>query len=284
MKEQNHNIKNLILDMDGVLWHGETPVPGLVPFFDTLRQQSLGFVLATNNATKTADQYVEKLKGFGPEVTPSQILTSSQATAHYLRQQYPAGSRAYIVGEIGLHDAMKRQEFFILEADGFVGADARAEVVVVGMTREFNYLQLASAAYLINNGAQFVGTNPDTTFPTEIGPLPGAGSILAFLETATLKPPLVIGKPNKGMFEEALRRIGGTMADTVMVGDRLNTDIAGGHRAGLRTILLLSGITRSEDLAESPIQPDWIFADLASLTSFLRQADERTFGLGDSLP
>ena len=137
------------------------------------------------------------------------------------------------------------------------------------MTRHVCYKQLASASHFINKGATFVGTNPDVTFPTEIGPLPGAGSILAFIETATGVEPIVIGKPNRAVFDEAIGRLSGTPSDTAMVGDRLNTDIAGGHEAGLRTILLLSGISSRTDLLNSPVQPDWIFSDLRELTSFL---------------
>lgn len=267
--EENNQIKNLIIDMDGVLWQGETPMSDLVEFFDTLRRKQKGFVLATNNATKTPDQYVEKLAKFGVDILNFQILTSSEATANFIRRQFPTSKEAYVVGEIGLKKAMRAQGFELLEAEGFVGAGARVDFVVVGMTRHVCYQQLASAAYLVNNGAKFVGTNPDVTIPTEVGPLPGAGSLLAFLETATNMTPIVVGKPFETMFEEALRRLDGTTADTVMVGDRLNTDIAGGHKAGLRTIMLLTGITKEEDLANADVQPDWVFPNLTHLATFL---------------
>ena len=242
----------------------------LVDLFDTIDEMKMGFVLATNNATKVASQYVEKLARFGVTVPADQILTSSEATASYLRNHFPAGSRAFVVGEDGLESAMQAQGFRILDNDSFVGQDSRAEVVVVGMTRFACYKQLASAAYLINQGAKFVGTNPDVTFPTEIGPLPGAGSYIAFLQTATGMEPLVIGKPNQAMFAEALRRLESSPADTVMIGDRLNTDIAGAHLSGMRSILLLSGISQKEDLNGSPFQPTWIFNDLNELGAFLR--------------
>lgn len=266
---ENNQIKNLIIDMDGVLWRGETPMSGLVEFFDTLRRKHKGFVLATNNASKTPEQYVEKLANFGVEISNFQILTSSEATANFIRRQYPASKSAYIVGEFGLQEAMSAQGFDLLETDGFVGAGAKVDFVVVGLSKNVCYQQLANAAYLINNGARFVGTNPDVTIPTEVGPLPGAGSLLSFIETATNVTPIIIGKPYETMFEEALRRLDGTTADTVMVGDRLNTDIAGGHRAGLRTIMLLTGITNEEDLAKADIQPDWVFSNLTSLATYL---------------
>jgi 4-nitrophenyl phosphatase len=270
MSEQIQPIRNLIIDMDGVLWHRDRPVPGLQAFFRQLRLSGIGFVLATNNARNVATQYSDKLAGFGVEVPPEQILTSAEATSRYLRTSYPEGTRVYVVGDSGLRIALAENGFELLEGNGFVGAEARADIVVVGFTPHFCYDQLASATYLINSGASFIGTNPDVTFPTEYGPLPGAGSMLAFLETATGVKPVVLGKPNAAIFEQALRILGGTQSDTVMVGDRLSTDIEGGHAAGLRTVLLLSGISTLDDVARTNARPDWILDDLAALTNLLR--------------
>lgn len=275
MDKSDSSIRNLILDMDGVLWHGETPVPGLKQFFEQLRRSGIGFVLATNNARKVATQYSEKLAGFEVSVPPKQILTSAEATALHLRDAYPNGATVYVVGDTGLQLAMTDRNFTLLPAEGFVGGDARADIVVVGFTPYFCYEQLASAAYLINHGARFVGTNPDITFPTEYGPLPGAGSMLSFLETATGVSPTVLGKPGRAIFAEALRLLNGTTQDTVMVGDRLGTDIAGGHGAGLRTVLLLSGISQMEDIDSFEVKPDWILTDLQELTTFIKEQDRR---------
>ncbi len=272
MNDKQNQISNLILDMDGVLWHGERPVPGLAEFFYELKRNRVGFILATNNATKTQQQYVEKLERFGVEVSIQQILTSSEATAGYLRQNHPDWESAFVLGEIGLHRAMNNQGFTFLSEDFEEMEDivsARADVVVVGMTRHVCYRHLAIANYLINHGAAFVGTNPDITFPSEIGSMPGAGSILAFLQTSSGITPEVIGKPNSIMFEEAIRRLGSTVNDTIMVGDRMNTDIAGAHSAGLRSVLLLSGIATQEELMNSEIQPDWVFETLSEFTSAL---------------
>ena len=272
MNDKQNQISNLILDMDGVLWHGERPVPGLAEFFYELKRNRVGFILATNNATKTQQQYVEKLGRFGVEVSIQQILTSSEATAGYLRQNHPDWESAFVLGEIGLHRAMNNQGFTILSEDLEEMEDivsARADVVVVGMTRHVCYRHLAIANYLITHGASFVGTNPDITFPSEIGSMPGAGSILAFLQTSSGITPEVIGKPNGIMFEEAIRRLDGTVNDTAMVGDRMNTDIAGAHSAGLRSILLLSGIAMREELMNSEIQPDWVFETLSEFTGAL---------------
>jgi 4-nitrophenyl phosphatase len=274
MNQKTNLISNFILDMDGVLWHGETPVPGLASFFDEIDRRQIGYILATNNATKTQQQYAEKFKRFGVEVPVERILTSSEATAGYLREAHPLWRSAYVIGEIGLQKAMTDKGFEILDDNIEELASLRADVVVVGMTRHFCYRHLATANLLINQGAAFVGTNPDVTFPHELGKMPGAGSILAFLETSSGVTPEVIGKPNGIMFREAIRRLRAAIASTVMVGDRLNTDIAGAQAIGLRTILLLSGISTKEDLGEAVIQPDWVFDDLKSLTS----------ALGDSVP
>ena len=268
-------IENLIVDMDGVLWRGQTPMPGLPRFFEVVRQLDLGFVLATNNATKIAAQYSAKLAEFGVDVPQAQILTSAEATAGFLQGKYPAGTRAYVVGDEGLRTAMRRHDFEILDGEGFVPEDARAELVVVGFTRHACYEQLASAAYLIDHGARFIGTNPDVTFPAEIGPLPGAGSLQAFIQTATGQEPTIIGKPERPIFEEAVARLGGIPETTAMVGDRLETDITGAQRAGMLTILLLSGVTNEDDLAASDLQPDLVFDDLMSLSAyFLEEARE----------
>lgn len=263
--------QNLIIDMDGVLWRGETPVPGLLDFFAVLRAQGLAFVLATNNATKTAAQYERRLAGYGVEIPARQILNSAEASALFLRHKLIPGAAVYVVGEEGLRMAMEEQGLKVLAADGFIGPESRADAVVVGFTRYVCYPQLASAAHLINHGADFIGTNPDVTIPTEMGPLPGAGSLLAFIKAATGVEPVIVGKPNRTLFDEALRRLNSQPQATAMVGDRLTTDIAGGSAAGLKTILLLSGVTDQAELEASSIQPDLVFEDLRALTTYLQR-------------
>lgn len=269
-------LKNLILDMDGVLWRGETPMPGLATFFETLRDARINFVLATNNATKVATQYAEKLRGFGVTVSPSAILTSAEATAAYLENRFPPGASAYVVGEAGLRQAMESQGFSILpESDeaNFVDPQLRADVVVVGFTRYACYRHLATAVHLINNGALFVGTNPDVTFPNEVGPMPGAGAYLAFIEAATNQQPTVVGKPGRAIFDEALNRLGAAREETAMVGDRLETDIVGAQAAGLKTIMLLSGVTSPQRLEASDIRPDFVYDNIEELRRNLLRSD-----------
>jgi len=247
-------------------------MPGLREFFGFLEEAQIGYVLATNNATKTAEMYEEKISGFGIKIPAKYILNSAEATARYLRHNFPDSHLAYIVGEAGLQNAMRDQNFTIINSDGFIGNSVEADVVVVGFSRYFTYPQLASAAHLINGGAKFIGTNPDVTIPTEYGSLPGAGSLLAYIKTATGQDPIVIGKPNLPLFEEALHVLKSTPETTAMVGDRLNTDIDGGQSAGLKTILLLSGITKREDLVDSAVQPDCVLEDLNALREFLSTA------------
>ncbi len=257
-------INNLILDMDGVLWRGETPMPGLVDFFATLRRLNMGFALATNNATKTAVMYVEKLARFGVEISPEHIITSAEATAAYLREDYAAGTAVYVVGDQGLHDAMRAQGFDIVTPkEAYRGRETA--VVVAGFARSATYDILAMGAHLVNRGARFVGTNPDPSYPSEIGPLPGAGSLLAFIETGTGVKPTIVGKPGPIMFRQAMKRLGSTPHNTAMVGDRLSTDIAGGKNAGLHTILVLSGISTRAEAENGAVRPDFIFADINEL-------------------
>lgn len=265
-----NQIQNLIIDMDGVLWHGETPLPGFNAFFDTLRELDLRFVLATNNASKTLAQYQQKLAGFGVSLDREQIITSAEATGQYLGREYAAGTAVYVVGDDGLREAMSTRGFRLVSAEEAAKGETAA-VVVVGFTRHVTYPELAMGSLLVHKGAAFIGSNPDVSFPSEYGPLPGAGALIALIQAATGVEPTIIGKPGPIIFREAMEKLGGAPNHTAMVGDRLNTDIAGAKAAGLRSILLLSGISKREDLAESSLQPDYIFDDIIALSKALRQ-------------
>jgi 4-nitrophenyl phosphatase len=269
-------INKLILDMDGVLWKGETALPGLVAFFDELRTAGIPFVLATNNARKTVEQYTQKLARFGVVVPSERILTSAEATATYLADEYPGGTSVYIVGGEGLHHALSSRGFQIITPDD-VRAGATAELVVVGFTPEATYEQLAMGSLLVHKGAHFIGTNPDPSVPNELGPLPGAGALQAVISAATGIQPTVIGKPGPIIFHEALRRLGNDKTGTAMVGDRLSTDVAGAKAAGLTAILLLSGISTRAEAEAGSVKPDLIFNDIKELAHYLRyeQADGR---------
>lgn len=254
--------------MDGVLWRGDTPLPGLAELFDTLNDKQINYVLATNNATKTAVMYTERLAGYGVTVPPEKIVTSAEATAGYLAEQYAPGTAVYPVGDKGLRDALTAKGFTLLSMEA-VFKGATAPLVVAGFFRGLSYELLAAGALLLTKGARFVGTNPDVSFPSEYGRLPGAGAVQAFLSAATGIEPEIVGKPERIMYDQAVKRLGGSPETTAMVGDRLNTDMAGALNAGLRTILVLSGITQPDDLDDSSIQPEFVFDDIVALRQAL---------------
>ena len=243
--------------MDGVLYRGDEAIAGTRELIDFLRQQGIGFVLATNNATRTPQQFVDKLAGMAVQVHTQEVLTSSLATASYLARIAPPGAEVFVVGMDGLRTALEEAGFRLVE-DG-------AEFVVAGMDFTICYDRLAQASLQIRAGARFIGTNPDITFPSERGILPGAGSLLAFLEAASGVQPIIVGKPGTAMLEQALVRMGAQPATTAMLGDRLETDILAGQRAKLHTILVLSGVTDEVILSGSEIQPDLVFNDVAHL-------------------
>lgn len=255
------NIRAFAIDGDGVLYRGDEPLPGLVAFFAFLRQKSLPVALVTNNATKTQQSFADKLARFGVEISPAEIVTAAVATAEYLKMNFEPGTRMFAIGE-GVRHA--------LEAAGFTLADRDVEAVVVGMDTELTYAHLRTATVLINRGAAFIGTNPDKSFPFEGGFAPGNGAILAALTAATGVEPFIVGKPYPPMFRLALRTMGVDAAHAAMIGDRLETDILGGRRAGMATILVLSGVTSPQLLAESDIQPDMVFNGLEDLLAALR--------------
>ncbi len=260
------NVRALVADMDGVFWRGDTPVPGMADFFDFIHRRPLPFVLATNNASKTPDQYVEKLARFDVTVDRSYILTSALATAEYVRQHFPAGAPVYVVGQDGLRVALGEAGFEVV-------ADSSRPVtaVVAGIDFALTYETLKHAALLIQRGAEFVGSNGDLTFPIEGGFAPGAGSILAAIQAATQVEPVVIGKPGRFMFEIALQKMDATPEETVMVGDRLETDILGGQQAGLHTIMVKTGVDNENTMAEKGVQPDMIFEGVQELTAYWKK-------------
>lgn len=248
-------ITHLIIDMDGVLYLGDRPMRGLGGFFRFLRERSIRFILATNNSTRTPQEYVKKLAGMGVQVSPEEVLVSGQAAARYLAGEYRPGTRVHVFGMPALKQAMT--------AEGFVLADKDVQLVVASMDREVSYEKLKRASLLIRQGARFIATNLDPTNPSEEGLLPGTGSMIAALETASGVRPAVIGKPEPIMYRLAMKQMGARPGSTAAIGDRADTDILGGKRAGLTTICVLSGSSnRSEALA---FEADMIFEDIADL-------------------
>lgn len=254
------NLKAAIIDMDGVLWRGDTPLPGLTRFFDFLHQRAIPFILATNNASKTVEQYQTKLANFGIVIEPKNVMTSSLATAAYLEEILPDRGQLYVVGQEGLRQAM-RQAGFTVMADHSQPVAA----VVAGIDFELTYDKLKSATLLIRRGARFIATNSDLTFPSEEGMYPGAGAILAAIEAATGVKPISIGKPEPLMFQIAMRKMGSQPAETVMIGDRLETDVLGAQRVNINTIMVTTGVDNEETISQKGIHPDLVLPGLEEL-------------------
>ncbi len=250
------DISHLIVDMDGVLYRGDAPLPGLQAFFAFLRERPIPFVLATNNSTQTPQQRVQKLARMGVQILPQEVLNSGQATARALARDYPPGTRVHVFGSPALREAVTEE--------GFVLADENVELVVASMDWDVTYDKLKRAALLVRGGARFVATNLDPTQPTNEGLLPGTGSLIAALRAATDTEPLVVGKPEPTMFQLAMDQMGARPETTATIGDRLDTDILGAQRAGLITICMLSGSTSSRAEAEAYCC-DFIFLGIAEL-------------------
>jgi 4-nitrophenyl phosphatase len=255
-------LRGLVVDMDGVLWQGDTPMPGLHEFFDVLEQRQIKFILATNNNTQTPEGFAQKARKFGVEVQPEQVVTAAVATVHYLRSKYPPGSRIYVVGEAALKD--------LISEAGFTLADTSVNAVVATMDRQLTYEMLKRATLLIRGGADFFGPNPDVAYPTPEGLVPGGGAILAAISASSDRQPIIIGKPESWMFRIAMERMRTGVDETASLGDRLETDILGGQRLGLKTILVFGGVSTAADLTSSPIQPTWVFSGIEELTQILQ--------------
>jgi 4-nitrophenyl phosphatase len=250
-------MRYLITDMDGVLWRGREPLPGLVEFFQFLRAHDIRFVCATNNASTRAEKLAQRLQGWGADVQPEEIVTSSSATADYLETILPRGARLYVIGMDGLRAP--------LEQKGFVLADEDVAAVVVGIDWHVTYDHFRRAALNIRAGAKFIGTNGDRTFPNPEGIVPGNGALLALIEAATDVKPFIVGKPSPTLYQMAMKRLGAVEDQTLVLGDRLETDILGAVLLGLKSALVLSGVTTREQLAASEYQPDWVFEDIRAL-------------------
>jgi len=251
----------MILDMDGVLWRDDQPIGDLPAIFQRLSENGIRVLLATNNSTRTVNQYLNKVSSFGVHLEPWQILTSSQATAHFLKQRFPQGGSVYVVGEQALVDT--------LQESGFFQGEETPLAVVAGMDRQVTYAKLRQATRFILNGAPFIGTNPDRTFPTPEGLVPGAGAVLAAIQAATDVSPVIAGKPSPAIYEIALQRIKCSPQETLVVGDRPETDISGGQQIGCLTALVLSGVVDQVQAQAWRPAPDIIAADLESVVAVI---------------
>lgn len=249
--------KALILDMDGVLWRGDEWLVEPAGLFARLNAAGIVVGLATNNATRTPAYYIEKFAAEGVTLEPRQIVNSGIAAAHFLVERFPDRGDVIVVGEWGLVETLANY--------GFRENGAGSVAVVCGMDRQVTYDKIKHASMAIRAGALFIGTNPDRTFPTPEGLAPGAGAILAAIEAASDVLPTITGKPEPAMYEILLKELGTAPADTLVVGDRLETDIAGGLALGSPTALVLSGVSTRANALASTFPPDHIFPDLNAL-------------------
>lgn len=263
------DVRALIFDLDGVIWRGHTPIAGAVEAVLRLRASGRRCFYATNNSRLLQSEFATRLRDIGLQLEDEDVLTSSAATAWHLQSHFAARPfTAYVVGEHGIKTELERVGGDVLDearADISAGVDA----VVVGIDRFFTYEKLRLAQKFLLRGALFIATNSDWTFPTEDGVIPGAGSIVAAVQAASQIEPLIIGKPAPAMLLGALERFNLAASTCVMVGDRLDTDIACGHRAGLRAFWVSTGVHTREQ-AEAALgdeKPDALFEDLPQLSA-----------------
>ncbi len=244
-------VRYLVSDMDGVIYRGKSLIPGARDFIEKLHQKGIRFLFLTNNSEQTPLDLKRKLESMGlTGVEEENFITSAIVTASFLESQKKGGN-VYVVGGGGLISEIYKA--------GFSVSEQNCDYVVVGKTTTYNYEMLRKAVNLISKGAKFIATNPDVVDPTEAGIEPACGSLLAPIETATGQKPYVVGKPNPLMMTIALKKLGAHPEETVMVGDRMDTDIVAGMEAGMRTCLVLSGVSDRATIDRFPYRPDYVF-------------------------
>jgi NagD protein len=250
------SIKNYLMDMDGVILRGTTLIPGAAEFVRRLRAQGIPYLILTNNSQYTARDLHVRLSYMGLDVPPEAIFTSALATAQFLHSQRPGG-RAYAIGESGLTTA--------LHDIGYILTDQEPEYVVLGETTAYSFERITRAIRFVTAGARFIATNSDVMGPGEGGIVPATGAVAALISAATGVKPYFVGKPNPLMMRTALRTIEAHSEESVMIGDRMDTDIVAGIESGLRTILVLSGVTKREEVERFPYRPTWIMESVADI-------------------
>ena len=248
--------KNYLIDMDGVLVKGRTPLPGASEFISRLLECRVKFLILTNNPLYTQRDLEHRLNSMGLNVPADHIFTSAIATARFLQSQCPNG-KAFVIGESGLTQA--------LHEVGYVQTDINPDYVVLGEVNNYNFELITKGVRLIKDGALFIATNPDSTGPLEAGIVPATGALAALIQKATGKEPFFVGKPNPLMMRSALRYLGVHSEDTIMVGDRMDTDIVAGVMSGLDTILVLSGVSTRADVEKFPYRPTLILDSVADI-------------------
>jgi NagD protein len=255
-----HQVRAWLSDMDGVLVQEEEPIPGAAEFVSRLVETGRPFLLLTNNSIFTPRDLKARLHRSGIDVPESAIWTSALATAQFLDDQRPEGT-AYVIGEAGLTTALHEIGYVLTERD--------PDYVVLGETRTYSFQAITTAIRLIERGARFIATNPDVSGPSQEGSIPATGSVAALITKATGVDPYFVGKPNPLMMRSALNRIDAHSESTVMVGDRMDTDMVAGLEAGLRTVLVLTGSTRPEQVERFPYRPSKVVASVAEVVQLV---------------
>jgi len=238
-----------ICDMDGVIYHGNKLLDGVTEFVNWMIQQDKKFVFLTNSPEKTPHELSMKLERMGLSVSPDHFYTSAMATAEFLHSQAP-GCTAYVIGEAALSKAMYDQGIYM--------NDINPDYVVIGETRTYCFEKIEKAIALVGKGAKLIGANPDTVGVTEQGIMPATGSLVAPIEISTGKKAYFVGKPNPLMLRHGLRKLGCHSEDIAFIGDRMDTDIIAGIESNVDTVLVLSGVTRREDIDQFPYRPKYI--------------------------
>lgn len=251
--------KSVLSDMDGVIYRGGELIPGAQDFINRLLAGNYPFLFLTNNSEQTPLDLLRKLEGLGVKgLTEAHFLTSAMATAIFLSQQGD-GRTAYVIGGAGLSTELYNVGFSITEKN--------PDYVVVGKTKNYNYEMISKACELIHKGARFIATNPDVVDPVASGVLePACGSLIAPIVTATGKKPYIVGKPNAMMMLIARKKLGSHSENTVMIGDRMDTDIIGGMEAGMITCLVLSGVSKRSTVGEFPYRPTHVFNNVGEIS------------------
>jgi NagD protein len=253
---ERREIRSWLMDMDGVLVHEQSAIPGADRFLERLREQGLPFLVLTNNSMYTRRDLTARLRTIGLDVPEEAIWTSALATADFLASQRPGGT-AFAIGEAGLTTA--------LHEAGYTLTDKAPDYVVLGETRTYSFERIAQAIRLVVSGARFIATNPDPTGPTPDGPLPATGSVAALISRASGVDPYFVGKPNPLMMRSALNAIDAHSETAAMVGDRMDTDVVSGLEAGMHTVLVLTGITSRIEAERFPYRPSRIVDSIADL-------------------
>lgn len=254
-----------ICDMDGVLYHGNKLLPGVKEFVNWLKTEDKRFLFLTNGSSRTPRELSRKLLALGVEVSPQHFYTSALATAEFLKRQKPDGS-AYVIGDAGVTNALYNINYTI--------SDTSPDYVVISETNDYTYPKMIKAVECIKRGAKLIGTNPDLTGPGENGIIPATGSLTAPIELSTGSKAYYIGKPNPLMMRHALKKLGMRREDTVIIGDRMDTDILAGIETEITTVLVLSGVTARDHLFAYAYQPDAVLNGVSDLVKKIKKSEK----------